>query len=143
MAAVASIETDAVHENDLPPHVAQKHASALTPPTSEDLDKHNDASSELSELDLIDEKDEADDDDDIGPIEPDHYYGDGKIPVFKPVRTFDVPGARCTCRRNVSVSRPPCRHARPLGGTGLTASHRLWPSSPALQSSSRRSTHMA
>lgn len=54
---------------------------ALTPPTSEDLDKKYDSSSELSELDL----DDLEDDDDFE-IEPDHYWSGGKIPVFKPVR---------------------------------------------------------
>ena len=50
---------------------------ALTPPTSEDLDKRDERlSSELSEL-------ESDDDEEI---EPDHYWDGGKIPVFKPVR---------------------------------------------------------
>ena len=53
----------------------------LTPPTSEDMDKHGDNSSDLSDL-------ESEDEDDIGEIEPDHYYGEGKIPVFKPVRAF-------------------------------------------------------
>lgn len=51
--------------------------AALTPPTSEDLDKRDERmSSELSELD-------SDDDEEI---EPDHYWDGGKIPVFKPVR---------------------------------------------------------
>jgi hypothetical protein len=51
---------------------------ALTPPTSEDMDKRDERlSSELSELD-------SDDDDEE--IEPDHYFDGGKIPVFKPVR---------------------------------------------------------
>lgn len=55
--------------------------AALTPPTSEDMDrgKREGSSSELSELEL-------DDDEDIGDIEPDHYWDGGKIPVFKPVR---------------------------------------------------------
>lgn len=54
----------------------------MTPPTSEEGDKHKAEStqSELSDLEL-------DDDDDEGDIEPDHYYEDGKIPVFKPVRS--------------------------------------------------------
>jgi hypothetical protein len=54
----------------------------LTPPTSEDMDKHDGNSSELSEL----EDDE--DEDDIGEVEPDHYWDEengGRIPVFKPV----------------------------------------------------------
>lgn len=53
--------------------------AALTPPTSEDMDrgKREGSSSELSELEL-------DDDEDIGDIEPDHYWDGGKIPVFKP-----------------------------------------------------------
>lgn len=61
-----------------------KPASALTPPTSEEMNvdgqkkkEHDD--SELSDLDL--------DDDDLEDIEPDHYWdgeNGGKIPVFKP-----------------------------------------------------------
>lgn len=57
-----------------------KPASALTPPTSEEMNigeqKQEMEDSELSDLDLDDDDDEE--------IEPDHYYGDGKIPVFKP-----------------------------------------------------------
>ncbi|KAF2145981.1 uncharacterized protein K452DRAFT_294599 [Aplosporella prunicola CBS 121167] len=52
--------------------------AALTPPTSEDMNKREGSSSELSELEL------DDDDEDIGEIEPDHYWDGGKIPVFKP-----------------------------------------------------------
>lgn len=57
-----------------------KPANALTPPTSEEMNhdeqkkEHDD--SELSDLEL--------DDDDGEEIEPDHYWDDGKIPVFKP-----------------------------------------------------------
>ena len=32
-----------------------------------------------------------DEEPDIGPIFPDHYYGDGKIPVFKPVSLICAP----------------------------------------------------
>ena len=55
-------------------------AHALTPPTSEDNNVRvdDDASSDLSELDLDLEDEEE--------VEPDHYWDDGKIPVFKPVR---------------------------------------------------------
>ncbi|KAI9813977.1 MAG: hypothetical protein M1827_003441 [Pycnora praestabilis] len=49
----------------------------LTPPASEETDKMDGSSSELSELDF-------DDDEDIGEIQPDHYYEGGKVPVFKP-----------------------------------------------------------
>lgn len=55
----------------------------LTPPASEEADKHYDSGSELSELDLEPEN--------IGEIEPDHYYEGGKIPVFKPVRRLYMP----------------------------------------------------
>nr|POF17780.1 dna damage-responsive transcriptional repressor rph1 [Quercus suber] len=61
-------------ENGQLPH------SALTPPTSEELNmdtKKDSDESELSDLDL-------DDDDDLEDIEPDHYWEGGKIPVFKP-----------------------------------------------------------
>ena len=57
-----------------------KPATALTPPTSEEMNhekKKEHEDSELSDLDL-------DDDDDIEDIEPDHYWDGGKIPVFKP-----------------------------------------------------------
>lgn len=57
-----------------------KPANALTPPTSEEMNneetKEEHEDSELSELDLDDEDEEE--------IEPDHYWDDGKIPVFKP-----------------------------------------------------------
>jgi len=55
-----------------------KHANALTPPTSEEMNhetKQDD--SELSDLDLSDEDDDEE-------VEPDHYWDGGKIPVFKP-----------------------------------------------------------
>lgn len=67
---------------------------ALTPPTSEDLEKDERrtrarSSSELSELgpDIFPaEQGSVDDGDDDGEvIEPDHYFGGGRIPVFKPV----------------------------------------------------------
>ena len=51
-------------------------ASALTPPTSEDMNtKMEDDLSDLSELEEEEEEE----------ITPDHYYEGGKIPVFKPV----------------------------------------------------------
>ncbi|KAI4746162.1 hypothetical protein E4T50_03506 [Aureobasidium sp. EXF-12298] len=54
-------------------------AHALTPPTSEDNNVRvdDDASSDLSELDLDLEDEEEE-------VEPDHYWGEGKVPVFKP-----------------------------------------------------------
>ncbi|KAI5245704.1 hypothetical protein E4T43_02979 [Aureobasidium subglaciale] len=53
-------------------------AHALTPPTSEDnnIRIDDDASSDLSELDLDLEDEEE--------VVPDHYWDDGKVPVFKP-----------------------------------------------------------
>jgi len=71
-----SIETTDAHgdaSSSLPTSKA-----ALTPPTSEDMDKRDRSSTELSDLEL-------DDGGDIGEVEPDHYYEGGKIPVFKPV----------------------------------------------------------
>lgn len=49
----------------------------LTPPASEEADKHDDSGSELSDLEVEVENNEE--------IEPDHYYDGGRIPVFKPV----------------------------------------------------------
>lgn len=53
---------------------------ALTPPTSEEWNKHDDNTSELSDIEGDDEEDE------IGDIEPAEYYEGGRIPVFRPVR---------------------------------------------------------
>lgn len=66
-----------LEKNELP-----ESKSALTPPTSEDLDKIYGSSSELSELS------EPEEEEDDFEIEPDHYWGDGKVPVFKPVRAL-------------------------------------------------------
>jgi len=60
------------------PHQSTEARQAPTPPTSEEWNKHDDNTSELSDLE---------DEDDIGEIEPDHYYEGGKVPVFKPVST--------------------------------------------------------
>ena len=57
--------------------IKMSEKNTLTPPTSEDADKHGNSDSELSDLEL--------DKDDGGEILPDHYYEGGKIPVFKPV----------------------------------------------------------
>jgi hypothetical protein len=57
----------------------------LTPPTSEDMGKRGETSSELSEMDMDMGTEEVVEDEDIGAIEPDHYWGEGRIPVFKPV----------------------------------------------------------
>ena len=51
--------------------------STLTPPASEEADKHDDSGSELSDLEFEPEDDAE--------ILPDHYFDGGKIPVFKPV----------------------------------------------------------
>ncbi|MCJ1356108.1 MAG: hypothetical protein MMC33_006102 [Icmadophila ericetorum] len=61
-----------------PPDVEIKleNKATLTPPASEHTDKHDDSGSELSDLEP--------DGDTYGEILPDHYYGGGKIPVFKP-----------------------------------------------------------
>jgi hypothetical protein len=89
MAAVASPPTmadeqppDAMkHDATELPQLPDASHRVLTPPTSEDNDKHDGNSSELSDLE--------DEEDDIGEITPDHYWDEengGRIPVFKPVR---------------------------------------------------------
>lgn len=61
----------------------QDSKPALTPPTSEEWNQKLDGdTSDLSDLEP--------DDDDIGEIEPDHYYEGGRVPVFKPVRTYRI-----------------------------------------------------
>jgi hypothetical protein len=81
----ATTQTDAAKM----PQSSNSPHRVLTPPTSEDMDKHDGNSSELSELD-----DDDEDDDDIGEVVPDHYWDEengGKIPVFKPVRRMPPP----------------------------------------------------
>ena len=74
-------------------------SASITPPRSASgkKDVPEGVPSELSDLELDQKSTQAPDENpikqeeqeeqeiDIGPIEPDHYYGDGKIPVFKPV----------------------------------------------------------
>ncbi|KAG9703004.1 hypothetical protein KCU73_g18230, partial [Aureobasidium melanogenum] len=74
----ANVSSDAAlpEASNLSKHPEPAHA--LTPPTSEDnnIRVDDDASSDLSELDLDMEDEEE--------IEPDHYWDNGKVPVFKP-----------------------------------------------------------
>jgi hypothetical protein len=79
----------------------------LTPPASDDMGKREELdSSDLSDLDLDMDKD---DDEDIGNVEPDHYWDDGRIPIFKPVSDWSYaaiwPGFSRIARRNVVLSR--------------------------------------
>lgn len=74
-------------------------SASITPPRSANgkKDVPEGVPSELSDLELdqksteapheipIKQEEQEEQEIDIGPIEPDHYYGDGKIPVFKPV----------------------------------------------------------
>lgn len=89
-----------------PPKLTESAVNALTPPTSEDMNtnKLDDGSSDLSDLDDLDDLDDLndlgglgglsgldgldnpDDEQEEEEVVPDHYYGDGKVPVFKPVR---------------------------------------------------------
>lgn len=67
------------HDESITSIPVAKQPTALTPPTSEEMN-HNadhDNSSDLSDLDLDDEDEED--------ITPDHYYDGGRVPVFKPV----------------------------------------------------------
>jgi hypothetical protein len=78
-----------------------------TPPTSEDMNKHEDHSSDLSELE---DDDDDDADGELEDVKPDHYWDEengGKVPVFKPV---------CHVLGVVEVAprTQPCR--MPLGG---------------------------
>ena len=91
---VGEVKMEAEHEHAHP---------ALTPPTSENTDKKDyDSGSDLSDLsdrepdhveatvepkaEPIEEPEETPKDEGIEEeIVPDHYYGGGKVPVFKPV----------------------------------------------------------
>jgi len=80
-AALSPQSHDGPHKDTEPQQAtAQANAptSALTPPTSDDMNshKHDDNDSELSDLDDVE--------DDEHLYAPDHYYDGGKIPVFKP-----------------------------------------------------------
>ena len=65
--------------SDMCVKVKEEDKPTLTPPASEEADKHDDSGSELSDLEGEVE--------DAGEIIPDHYYDGGRIPVFKPVRS--------------------------------------------------------
>lgn len=82
--------------SDGEPHIEVKKEDdhtkpALTPPTSEGTKGNNDddTSSELSDLEPEEppkyEEDGAPVVEEPEEVVPDHYYGDGKIPVFRPV----------------------------------------------------------
>ena len=60
-------------------NVDPRSTAGLTPPASDESDKKDDSGSELSDLEEPN-----------GEIEPDHYWGNGSIPVFKPVRYFSL-----------------------------------------------------
>lgn len=92
---VPSVETPTHHDA----HDDAANKPALTPPTSEDMDKRDERlSSELSDIDSDDGED----------IEPDHYWDGGKIPVFKPVRRIPrglLPQCRGSLRRLPQASQ--------------------------------------
>jgi len=120
---VPSVETTADKNDD----AATK--PALTPPTSEDLDKRDERmSSELSEL-------ESDDDEEI---EPDHYWDGGKIPVFKPV-CCALLAMHCAGRETCAATRAACACRDMV----LIVACRQWTSSGTLRNSSTRSTSTA
>lgn len=68
------------HHTDKDARHNRSPASALTPPTSEDMDPKPTDNADASSV-LSDPEEEGD----LEEIKPDHYYGDGKVPVFKPV----------------------------------------------------------
>jgi hypothetical protein len=78
---------------DAPPGGPENHAASITPPNSVNIKKEvpEGVPSDLSDLELDPsiaaalEEEEAEEE-----IEPDHYYGGGKIPVFRPVSGFSV-----------------------------------------------------
>jgi hypothetical protein len=78
---------------DAPPGGPENDAASRTPPNSADGKKEvpEGVPSDLSDLELDSsiaaalEEEEAEED-----IEPDHYYGGGKIPVFRPVSDFPL-----------------------------------------------------
>jgi hypothetical protein len=87
-------------------------SASITPPQSANgkKDVPEGVPSELSDLELdqksaqvphetlIKQEEQEEQEVDIGPIEPDHYYGDGKIPVFKPVSRAVACPALQACR---------------------------------------------
>jgi hypothetical protein len=120
---VSSVETTAAKNDDA------TTKPALTPPTSEDLDKRDERmSSELSEL-------ESDDDEEI---EPDHYWDGGKIPVFKPV-CCELVAMHCVSRDTCAKNRAACACRDMV----LIVVRRQWTSSVTLRSLSIRSTSTA
>jgi hypothetical protein len=87
-----------VEETSIDKHDDNSTKAALTPPTSEDMDKQAERlSSELSDLESEDDGEE---------IEPDHYYEGGKIPVFKPVSGPTWEMSRCFA--DLAITSLPC-----------------------------------
>lgn len=79
-------------------NASQDHAQkpGITPPLSVSLAKQDDDQcSELSDMEG---------EEDNGEIEPDHYYENGRIPVFKPVSVFVLGGDR-NCGRDQTAAR--------------------------------------
>ena len=68
--------------------VDPRSAAGLTPPASDESDKKDDSGSELSDLE-----------EPSGEIEPDHYWDNGSIPVFKPVRYFSLHSFPCALQK--------------------------------------------
>jgi hypothetical protein len=75
--------------------VEETHKAVLTPPPSDQSLKHDDTSSELSDIEMEDDPE----------IVPDHYWDNGKVPVFKPVRGQGSRYLKANCKGNHSTSQ--------------------------------------
>lgn len=103
---------------------------ALTPPASEENNNRARSNSPLSDLDMEDMPE-------LDPIQPDHYFEGGKVPVFKPVRQ-----ECCNTQRRKTMLFWKARKAY-LGIQANTNSYRPWSSSETSKSSSTRWTPTA
>lgn len=127
----------AVEQSHLAPSGPQLVSVSITPPHSANgkKDAPEGVPSELSDLELdaksaaahddmpikqeeVEETPKEEEDD----VEPDHYYGGGKIPVFKPVSSHQLANTSCS---------------------GILISFRQWTNSMTSSHMSTRSTSMA
>lgn len=91
-----------------PPHSAngKKEAPEGVPADLSDLelDRQTAPVPETTQIKQEEIEEEIEDIEDIGDIEPDHYYGGGKIPVFKPVSATHMLWLRVHSEMESSVS---------------------------------------
>jgi hypothetical protein len=126
---MATVIEQAPAFDPLPTSHTEPDTASITPPHSADGKKDDleGVPSELSDLELDPNAASSSIEPIEEDIEPDHYYGGGKIPVFRPVCNREM-SYNCTVIGEFSANR--C----------CTIIYRLWISSAISRPLSRRST---